>query len=106
MALPLPGAIHVPRAPVRIHRARLGGLLRGLRKGRPQARLRTPRSGRAVMEARSSTGELDAGTRLLPTWLLGLLPLLLIAGAIAAFAALDGPGLGERRGPPVEELAV
>ncbi|MCI0637405.1 MAG: ZIP family metal transporter [Actinobacteria bacterium] len=33
-------------------------------------------------------------------------PLVLIAGAIAAFAVLGGPGLGERRGPPVEELAV
>ncbi|MBI5103812.1 MAG: ZIP family metal transporter [Solirubrobacterales bacterium] len=37
---------------------------------------------------------------------LGLLPLLLAGLAVAAFAALDGPGLGERRGPPVEELAV
>jgi ZIP family zinc transporter len=42
----------------------------------------------------------------LPAWLLGLLPLLLIIAALGAFAALDGPGLGERRGPPVEELAV
>jgi zinc transporter ZupT len=41
-----------------------------------------------------------------PTWLLGLVPLLLIAVALAAFVALDGPGLGERRGPPVEELVV
>jgi zinc transporter, ZIP family len=47
-----------------------------------------------------------ATTRELPRWLLGLLPLLLIAAAAAAFAALGGPGLGERRGPPVEELAV
>jgi zinc transporter ZupT len=39
-------------------------------------------------------------------WLLGVVPLLLIAAALAAFAALGGPGLGERRGPPVEELAV
>ena len=39
-------------------------------------------------------------------WLLGLVPLLLIAAAIAVFAALGGPGLGERSGPPVEELAV
>ena len=37
---------------------------------------------------------------------LGLLPLLLIAAAVAAFSALDGPGIGERRGPPLEELAV
>jgi len=41
-----------------------------------------------------------------PAWLLGLAPLLLIAAAVAAFAALGGPGLGERRGPPAEELAV
>jgi zinc transporter, ZIP family len=44
--------------------------------------------------------------RSLPTWALGLLPLLLVAAAIGLFAALDGPGLGERRGPPAEELAV
>ncbi len=44
--------------------------------------------------------------RAAPAWLLGLVPLVLIAVAIGAFAALDGPGLGERRGPPVEELAV
>jgi zinc transporter, ZIP family len=42
----------------------------------------------------------------LPAWLLGLLPLLLIAAAIGAFVALGAPGLGERRGPPAEELAV
>lgn len=42
----------------------------------------------------------------LPSWALGLLPLLLIVGALAMFGALDGPGLGERRGPPAEELAV
>jgi zinc transporter ZupT len=41
-----------------------------------------------------------------PAWVLGLVPLLLIGLAIGAFAALDGPGLGDRRGPPVEELAV
>ena len=41
-----------------------------------------------------------------PTWVLGLVPLLLIVGAIGAFAALDGPGLGERNGVPVEEVAV
>jgi zinc transporter, ZIP family len=41
-----------------------------------------------------------------PTWLLGVGPLLLIVAAIAAFAALGGPGLGERRGPPAEELVV
>jgi len=41
-----------------------------------------------------------------PAWLLGLLPLVLIAVAVGGFAALGGPGLGERRGPPIEELAV
>ena len=41
-----------------------------------------------------------------PAWALGLAPLLLLGLAILAFAALDGPGLSERRGPPVEELAV
>jgi zinc transporter ZupT len=42
----------------------------------------------------------------MPPWLLGLVPLLLIATAIAVFAALGGPGLGERTGPPAEELVV
>jgi zinc transporter, ZIP family len=60
------------------------------------------------MEARSATErelrpDRTAGA---PAWLLGLVPLLLIVAAVVAFAALDGPGLGERRGPPVEELAV
>jgi ZIP family zinc transporter len=42
----------------------------------------------------------------LPAWALGLVPLLLIAAALAAFALLGGPGLGERSGPPVEDVAV
>jgi zinc transporter ZupT len=42
----------------------------------------------------------------LPAWALGLIPLGLIAVAIGAFALLGGPGLGERSGPPVEELSV
>jgi ZIP family zinc transporter len=41
-----------------------------------------------------------------PVWALGLVPLLLIVAAVAAFALLDGPGLAERRGPPAEELVV
>ncbi len=58
------------------------------------------------MEAGNPTADLDTGaTRGLPGWLLAVVPLLLIVGAIGAFVALDGPGLGERRGPPVEELA-
>jgi ZIP family zinc transporter len=55
------------------------------------------------MEGRAATAE---GLRAVPAWLLGLVPLLLIVGAVGAFALLDGPGLGERRGPPAEELAV
>lgn len=42
----------------------------------------------------------------LPAWALGLIPLALIAAAIGAFALLGGPGLGERTGPPVEEVSV
>jgi zinc transporter ZupT len=41
-----------------------------------------------------------------PAWLLGLAPLVLIAAAVAAFALLGGPGLDDRRGPPVEDVAV
>jgi ZIP family zinc transporter len=41
-----------------------------------------------------------------PAWVLGVVPLLLVAAGIALFAALDAPGVGERRGPPAEELAV
>lgn len=42
----------------------------------------------------------------LPAWALGVIPLALIAAAIGAFALLGGPGLGERSGPPVEELSI
>jgi zinc transporter, ZIP family len=42
----------------------------------------------------------------LPAWALGLIPLALIAAAIGTFALLGGPGLGERTGPPVEEVSV
>ncbi|MDX6591424.1 MAG: zinc transporter, family [Gaiellales bacterium] len=42
----------------------------------------------------------------LPGWVLAVGPLLLIAAAIGAFVALGGPGLGERRGPPAEELVA
>ena len=37
-----------------------------------------------------------------PLWVLGLVPLLLVIGGVALFFAFDGPGLGERRGPPAE----
>jgi zinc transporter, ZIP family len=55
------------------------------------------------VEARAATRNAFGGA---PTWLLGLIPLLLIALAIGLFALLDGPGLGDRTGPPAEELAV
>jgi zinc transporter, ZIP family len=42
----------------------------------------------------------------LPAWVLGLLPLALIGALIGGFALLGGPGLGERTGPPVEEVSV
>jgi zinc transporter, ZIP family len=55
------------------------------------------------MEARAAT---ETALGRLPTWVLGLVPLALIAAAVLIFEALGGPGLGERTGPPVEELAV
>jgi ZIP family zinc transporter len=55
------------------------------------------------MEARAAT---ESFLGRVPTWTLGLVPLALIAAAALIFAALGGPGLGDRPGPPVEELAV
>jgi ZIP family zinc transporter len=57
------------------------------------------------MEGRAATASELPSSRV-PSWLLGLVPLALIAAAIGVFAVLDGPGLAERRGPPAEELAV
>jgi ZIP family zinc transporter len=58
------------------------------------------------MEAHEATRGLESKREGIPAWLLGVIPLLLIALAIGAFAALGGPGLGERTGAPIEELAV
>jgi zinc transporter, ZIP family len=55
------------------------------------------------MEARSETRPAHVRA---PTWALIAAPLALIAAAIGLFALLGGPGLDERRGPPLEELAV
>lgn len=55
------------------------------------------------MEARAADTSLADRA---PLWVLIAVPLALIAAAIALFAILGGPGLDERRGPPVEELAV
>src|SRR3954453_20731442 len=89
MAVTLRRQVHVPRAPVRVHRARLAGLLRGV-----------------LMEGRAATDHDLHSEHRVPGWLSGLVPLVLIAAALDGFAALGGPGLGERRGPPAEELAV
>src|SRR3712207_6210511 len=51
-------------------------------------------------------GTLSKRSSRVPSWVLGVAPLLLIVLSIGAFVALDGPGLGDRKGPPVEELAV
>ncbi|HWM64312.1 MAG TPA: ZIP family metal transporter [Solirubrobacterales bacterium] len=56
------------------------------------------------MEA-AARAERAPGGRL-PPWALGAIPLALIAAAIGAFALLGGPGLGERTGPPVEEVVI
>jgi zinc transporter ZupT len=56
------------------------------------------------MEAGGRVEQLGGGRP--PAWALGLLPLALIAAAIGAFALLGGPGLGDRNGPPLEEVAV
>ncbi len=55
------------------------------------------------MEARTASTPL---TDRAPLWALIAVPLALIAAAVALFALLGGPGLDERRGPPVEELGV
>ena len=48
----------------------------------------------------------EPAERGIPSWVFGLVPLLLIIAAVGAFSALGGPGLGERTGPPAEELAI
>lgn len=60
------------------------------------------------MEAGSATRGVprDGATWRLPRWLVGLAPLVLAAVLIGGFVVLGGPGLGERVGPPVEELTV
>ena len=61
------------------------------------------------MEARTATEhdlENDRRAGAIPAWVLGVVPLVLILAAVGLFAALGGPGLGERRGPPAEALAI
>ena len=47
-----------------------------------------------------------ATIRRAPAWVLALVPLALIAAALAALLAFGGDTLGDRVGPPIEELAV
>jgi ZIP family zinc transporter len=42
----------------------------------------------------------------LPRWALGLIPLLVIGVLLAGFALLGGPGVADRNGIPIEEVAV
>jgi zinc transporter ZupT len=49
--------------------------------------------------------EAATATRRPPGWLMGLLPVVILAAAIGLFVALDAPGL-DRIGVPQEELAV
>jgi len=58
------------------------------------------------MDSPASRASVGSEPRPAPAWLLGLLPLVLLTAAIGAFVALGAPGLGERRGPPAEALAV
>jgi len=61
------------------------------------------------METHSETprpaGE-SQGIGRLPVWALGLIPLALIVAALVALLTVGGDTLGERRGPPVEDIAV
>jgi zinc transporter, ZIP family len=49
---------------------------------------------------------MDPSRGRVPAWALGAIPLVLIVGALAALLAFGGDTLGERLGPPVEEIAV
>lgn len=48
----------------------------------------------------------EGGIGRLPVWALGLIPLVLIVAALVALLTVGGDTLGERRGPPVEDIAV
>lgn len=53
-------------------------------------------------QARAAGG----GRRGTPAWMLGVLPVLLLGLAVLVLALLDGPGISERNGVPVEDVAV
>ncbi|MEO7091807.1 MAG: ZIP family metal transporter, partial [Polyangiales bacterium] len=58
------------------------------------------------MAAEASQPPLPPAASTARLWLLGLVPLALIAAIVVGFAVLGAPGLGERKGPPLEELVV
>jgi hypothetical protein len=61
-----------------------------------EARAQAQERGRADSDARDG----------FPVWLLGLVPLILIGAALVALVTIGDDTLGERRGPPVEDIAV
>ena len=87
-ALSLRGPVHVPRSPVRVRAAGLDGVLRG----------------DGLMEARGASRRRAAGG--VPAWVLGLRPAGPDRRGDRAVRGARRPGLGDRNGPPVEELAV
>ena len=48
----------------------------------------------------------DIGSSRPPAWLLGAVPLALLAVAVVLLVTVGAPGLGDRNGVPVEDLAV
>ena len=104
LRVPLRRRLHVPRPRQRVRRARLVGLLPRRRPSQADRRRRRRDLLRPAL-GQGGTGLMEAGARAerplgggLPAWALGLIPLVLIAAAIGAFALLGGPGLGERTG--------
>src|SRR6185295_18330445 len=89
--LPESRPVHVPRAPVRVHRARLDGVLRGC----------------GLMASDPKT--LAAGEGKERRWQLwALVPIILLVGAVTLFASTGGSltGLLGRNPPQLDEFAV
>ena len=57
-------------------------------------------------QAQRAAGGAGRAVGRLPVWALGLIPLVLIVAALLALLTVGGDTLGERRGPPVEDIAV
>ncbi len=60
----------------------------------------------AETATRRSPAESSGPLGRVPKWALGAIPLILIVAALAALLTVGGDTLGERRGPPVEDIAV